>query len=73
MSVVTATILSDDNTMDPTYELLGIDITKEVNRIPYAQLILIDGDAAQRKFAISNNAFFEPGKPVGWGEERTPT
>ena len=57
MSVVTATILSDGNTMDPTYEWLSIDITKEVNRIPHAQLTLIDGDAAQRDFKISNTSF----------------
>jgi Rhs element Vgr protein len=64
MSVITATILSDGKTMDPTYELLAIDITREVNRIPYAQLTLIDGDAAQRDFKISNSAFFEPGKEI---------
>ncbi|MFO1430287.1 MAG: contractile injection system protein, VgrG/Pvc8 family [Candidatus Competibacteraceae bacterium] len=50
--------------MDPAYELLSIDITKEVNRIPSAQLTLIDGDAAQRDFKISNTPFFEPGKEL---------
>ncbi len=64
MSVVTVTILSDGETMNSTYELLTIDITKEVNRIPYAQLTLIDGDAAQRNFKISSTAFFEPGKEI---------
>lgn len=65
MSVVTATILSDGNTkMDPTYELLSIDINKEVNRIPHAQLTLIDEDAAQRTFKISSTPFFEPGKEI---------
>ncbi len=50
--------------MDPGYELLSIDIVREVNRIPYAQLTLIDGDATQQKFAVSDSGFFDPGKPV---------
>lgn len=64
MSVVTPTILSDGQSMDPTFELLSIDVVKEVNRIPYAQVILLDGDAAQQVFSISNNAFFEPGREI---------
>ena len=54
MSVVTPTILSSGQAMDPAFELLSIDVTKELNRIPYARLVLLDGDAAQQTFAISN-------------------
>lgn len=64
MSVVTATISSAGQEMDPTYELMSIDITKEVNRIPSAQLVLLDGSAANQTFAISNESFFEPGKEI---------
>lgn len=64
MSVVTATILSEGKPMEPTYELLSLDIHKEVNRIPAAQLVLLDGDAAQQRFALSDSTFFEPGKQV---------
>lgn len=64
MSVVTATIKSNHQVMDPAYVVLSIDIVKEVNRIPYAQIRLLDGDVAQQKFAISDGAFFEPGKMI---------
>ena len=64
MSVVTSTILSAGQSMDPTFELLSVDIVREVNRIPYAQLVLLDGDAAQQEFPISNAPFFEPGKEI---------
>lgn len=64
MSIVTPTILSDGQRMDARYELLALDITHEVNRLPYAQLTLSDGSIAQQKFAISNTPFFEPGKRV---------
>ncbi|MER2510955.1 MAG: hypothetical protein ABTQ25_00790, partial [Nitrosomonas ureae] len=64
MSVVTTTISSAGKTMDMAYQILAIDIIREVNRIPYAQLTLIDGDVAQRKFAISDGGFFDPGKQI---------
>lgn len=64
MSVVTATILSAGKPMDPSFEVVSIDIVKEVNRIPYASLTLLDGSAVEQKFAISDDAFFEPGKEI---------
>ncbi len=64
MSVVTVTILSDGQKMDSAYELLSVDITKEVNRIPTAQVIVLDGDAAAQDFPISNTSFFAPGKQI---------
>jgi Rhs element Vgr protein len=64
MSVCTVTILSEGQKMDSGYQLLSVDITHEVNRIPYVHLTLIDGSAAQRKFAISDAGFFDPGKTI---------
>ena len=64
MSLVTVTILSAGKKMDPTYELQFLDITKEANRIPHAQITLLDGDVSQQTFAISNDSFFEPGKKL---------
>lgn len=64
MGVVTATITSDGQAMDPACQVLAIDIVREVNRIPCAQLTLIDGDAAQRRFAASDGGFFDPGKKI---------
>ncbi|NEQ36043.1 MAG: type VI secretion system tip protein VgrG [Okeania sp. SIO3I5] len=62
--VVTATILSEGSTLDPEYCVMSIDIIKEVNKIPSAQIILLDGDAAKQEFAISNSNFFKPGKTI---------
>lgn len=64
MSVVTATIIGESGRMDSQWELLSVDITYEVNRIPSAQLVLRDGNVAKQKFLISNTAFFEPGKKI---------
>ena len=62
--VVTTTILSNGIEMNPEYNLMSIDIIKEANKIPFAQLILLDGDASQQKFAISNTDFFKPGNEL---------
>jgi len=64
MGVVSVTILSAGKSMDPSSEIVSIDIVKEVNRIPYTILTLLDGSVAQQKFAISDGAFFEPGKEI---------
>ncbi|MCG8421908.1 MAG: type VI secretion system tip protein VgrG [Proteobacteria bacterium] len=64
MSSPTATILSERKAIDPQYELLYIDVNKEVNRIPNARLMLIDGSSPKDKFAISDTAVFEPGKEI---------
>jgi Rhs element Vgr protein len=64
MSVVTATIVSGGAQIDKVYELISIDVRREVNRIPHASLVLLDGDAAQRKFPLSDAKYFEPGKEI---------
>jgi len=62
--VVTVTILNDGSIMNPEYNVMSIDIIKEVNKIPIAQIILLDGDATKREFAISNTDFFKPGNNI---------
>jgi len=62
--VITATIFSDGNKIDPEYHIMSIDVIKEVNKIPRAQLILLDGDAPKQEFAISDTEFFKPGKEI---------
>ena len=64
MSVVTASILSDAAKIDAIYELISIDVRRQINRIPHATLVLLDGDAARRKFDLSDAKYFEPGKEI---------
>jgi Rhs element Vgr protein len=69
-SVCTFTILSEGSAVPQTYQVASILVNKEVNRIPSATIILLDGDAAKETFEISNAAEFEPGKKIeikaGW-------
>ncbi len=64
MAIAIPTIASEGNVLDPTIEIVLIEIRKELDRIPEARLILADGSAAERDFVTSNGPFFEPGKPI---------
>ena len=64
MSVVTPTLLSEGKELDAALSILSIDVRRELNRIPCAELQLVDGDAARRKFALSDGGHFEPGKRI---------
>lgn len=62
--VVTITITSDGEAMPTAYELLSVDVSSEYNRVPSAELVLLDGNPAQQAFPVSDSAFFEPGKEI---------
>lgn len=62
--VVTYTILIDGAAVNPSYQVLSLDITKEINRIPVAKIVLRDGEAADMNFEISNANDFVPGKKI---------
>lgn len=61
---ITFDLLSGGNLIDPGYEVIGMNITREVNRIPIAQITIRDGNAADETFEISNAESFAPGKEL---------
>src|ERR1700749_2241833 len=63
-SVATFTILSGGSEVSKTYHVLSITVNKEVNRVPSATIILLDGEASKQTFEISNKPDFEPGKEI---------
>lgn len=63
-SVATFTILSAGNAVSKQYHVLSITVNKEVNRIGSATMILLDGEASEQSFQISNQPDFEPGKEI---------
>ncbi len=64
MPIITVTIKSSGKVLSQEHSLLSLEINREVNRIPSAELVLMDGDAAQQEFALSDEVFFEPGKEI---------
>lgn len=57
-------LLVNDTAVDASFQLLSLSVTKEMNRIPFARLVFRDGEAAEKSFAISNDAVFVPGKKI---------
>jgi Rhs element Vgr protein len=64
MDLPTITIESDNEEMNLEYEVVSLDVSYEVGRIPEAQVVLLDGEPSRREFAISDTHFFEPGKKL---------
>jgi Rhs element Vgr protein len=62
--VVSYNILIEGSEVDATVQVLAILITKEVNRISSAKVIIRDGDPATETFAVSETAQFIPGKKI---------
>jgi len=64
MSVVSVTVLSDGQAVADTFALVSLDIRQELNRLPSALLVYADGDAAERRFPLSDSRTFEPGRTI---------
>jgi Rhs element Vgr protein len=63
-SATTFTILSGGTAVSREYHVLSVTVNKEVNRIASATIILLDGEAAEQSFGISNQPDFEPGREI---------
>lgn len=63
-TVVTPAILIEGIELARTWLVDSITIRKEVNRVPWAKIVILDGDASAGAFAASNDQLFIPGKNV---------
>ena len=67
--IVTATIAKlvppqPSQLLGGQYIVLSLDMFKAINKIPSAEIVLVDGDAAQQTFELSNTDFFNPGSKI---------
>ena len=62
--LVTFKVLIEGEELSKLYPVVSMAITKEVNRIPTAQLIITDGEASARDFKLSNEDKLIPGKKI---------
>jgi Rhs element Vgr protein len=63
-NVISYTIRSDGQEFTEGFKVKSIVIVNEANRIPRANILLLDGDVSKQDFAISNQDFFKPGKSL---------
>lgn len=62
--LVTHKILIEETELSKVYQVKSIVVHNEINRIPMAQIILIDGEASERDFKLSNEDLLIPGKKI---------
>ncbi|WP_203292773.1 type VI secretion system tip protein VgrG [Luteirhabdus pelagi] len=62
--LVTFTILVEGTELSAVHHVQSILVEKEVNRIPFAQLIFLDGRASEEEFKLSNEDTLLPGKKI---------
>ncbi|WP_153801264.1 type VI secretion system tip protein VgrG [Foetidibacter luteolus] len=60
----TCTVKVDGQAISREYQVSSISVHKEVNKIPWCKLRIIDGSAADETFAISDKEDFVPGKTI---------
>ncbi|MCG6187833.1 type VI secretion system tip protein VgrG [Maribellus maritimus] len=62
--LVTHKILVDGEELSKSFQVMNVVVEKEINRIPTAKIILMDGDPVSQDFKLSNDELFVPGKEV---------
>lgn len=62
--LISFSIIVNGETLSEVYQVKNIAIEKEVNRIPFAQIVLFDGEAATQDFELSNETILIPGNEI---------
>lgn len=73
--LITFTVTASGVALGGSYGIIAIEITREVNRIPRATIVLEDGSSADADFAISSETTLVPGVEIaiagGYGSVET--
>ena len=62
--LVTFKLLIDGEQLSSSYQILSVVVEKEINRIPTAKIVVLDGDPATQEFELSNAELLIPGKEI---------
>lgn len=62
--LVTFKILIDGEQLSSVYQVMNVSVEKEINRIPTAKIVFVDGDPASQDFKLSNQNLLIPGKKI---------
>lgn len=63
-SVVKLTVLSNGTKIADTIHVMSVTIRKAINKIPTAEIVMLDGDMPEKDFPISNTDTFKPGAEI---------
>lgn len=63
-TLVTFTIKVNGSAISDAYQVVSVEVNKEINRIPTALIVLRDGSPSEQAFPISDSSDFIPGNPI---------
>lgn len=63
-SVVKLTVLSNGAKIADTIQIVSVTVRKAVNKIPAAEIVMLDGDMPEKDFPVSNTDTFKPGSQI---------
>lgn len=61
---VRLTLLSNGKGVRDDIQVVSVLVSRSINRIPYAKIVLLDGDMPNQDFPLSNSADFQPGAEI---------
>ncbi len=74
--VVRFRLTSDGKAIAETVKVVSVVVSKSANRIPYARIVMLDGDMPEKEFPVSDSAEFKPGCEIeifsGYGNDEKP-
>lgn len=72
-TVVKLTLFSDGNEVPGTTQVVSVSVKKTINKIPLAEMVILDGDMPGKDFPVSNADHFKPGSAIrinaGYGSQ----
>jgi len=62
--VVKLSLFSEGAAIDEDIAVISVNVIKAVNKVPFARIVLLDGDMPEQDFPVSNSDQFKPGKEI---------
>ena len=70
--VIKLSIYANGSQIDEAIQIVSVSVTKTINKIPSAKIVLLDGDMPNKDFPISSSDDFKPGCEIkinaGYGQ-----
>ncbi len=57
-------LLSNGAAIDEEIKIVSVNVNKSINKIPFAKIVLLDGDMPEQDFPVSNSDQFKPGSEI---------
>ena len=71
--VVRVTLFSEGVALPEAVQFISVTVTRAINRVPTARLVIVDGDMPNKEFPVSDGYDFKPGAAIkinaGYGDD----